>query len=74
MLVMHTLLAGPKRFCEIERELDGISTRTLTLKLKKLEEEEMVRKSADGSYSATKKGAGLQTIERAMRTYGETYL
>ncbi len=74
MLIMHTLLSGPKRFCEIERALEGISTRTLTLKLKKLEEEHMVKKSIDGSYTATKKGAGLQSVERAMRRYGEKYL
>jgi len=40
MLIMHDLLSGSKRFCELERSLEGISTRTLTLKLKKLEERE----------------------------------
>lgn len=74
MLIMHNLLSGPRRFCELERELPGISTRTLTLKLKKLENERMVRKHKDGKYSATKKGAGLQTVEKAMRQYGEKYL
>ena len=39
MLVVHSLLEQGKGFCDLERDLDGISTRTLTLKLKKLEEE-----------------------------------
>jgi len=74
MLVMRSLLTGPKRFCEIERELEGISTRTLTLKLKKLEGDRMVKKNKDGFYAATEKGRGLRIIERAMRSYGEKYL
>jgi DNA-binding HxlR family transcriptional regulator len=76
MLVIRALLEAdaPMRFCELERELSGISTRTLALKLKKLEAERIVRKSAAGSYKATKKGEGLRAIERAMSRYGEKYL
>ena len=74
ILIVHDLLAGPKRFCELERSLEGISTRTLALKLKKLEKEKMVKKEKDGSYSATTKGEGLKIIEDAMRRYGEKYL
>ena len=74
MLIMRDLLGGDKRFCELERSLEGISTRTLTLKLKKLEEEKMVKKGKDGAYGATEKGKGLRTVEAAMRKYGEKYL
>ena len=74
MLIMHSLIDGPRRFCEIERDLDGISTRTLTNKLKKLEEEKMVKKTTEGYYQATEKGKGLKVIETAMRKYGEKYL
>ncbi len=74
MLIMHQLLLGQKRFCELERALVGISTRTLTLKLKKLIEDDMVQKTTEGIYTATKKGKGLQIIERAMKKYQETYL
>jgi DNA-binding HxlR family transcriptional regulator len=74
MLVMRALTESPKRFCELERWLDGISTRTLTLKLKKLQAEGMLKKSNDGIYSATKKGMGLQIIEQAMITYSKLYL
>ena len=74
MLIMHHLIEGPKRFCEIERALTGISTRTLTLKLKKLGGEKMIKKTKNGIYAVTKKGKGLQLVERAMRCYQEQYL
>lgn len=74
ILIVHDLLAGPKRFCELERSLVGISTRTLALKLKKLESDKMIKKMTDGSYVATKKGEGLKIIEDAMRKYGEKFL
>jgi DNA-binding HxlR family transcriptional regulator len=74
MLIMHALTTGPKRFCELEKELDGISTRTLTLKLQKLTSEGLVEKNADNAYIATKKGAGLKIIEKAMKKYSEQYL
>lgn len=74
MLIVRDLLAGNKRFCEFERSLQGISTRTLALKLKKLELEKIVKKTKDGAYSSTKKGKGLRLVEQAMRRYGEKYL
>lgn len=73
MLIMHALTSGPKRFCELEAELAGISTRTLTLKLQKLTAEKLVEKNEGGAYQATKKGAGLKMIEKAMMKYSETY-
>ena len=74
MLIMHTLTTGPKRFCELETALPGISTRTLTLKLQKLTSEELVEKNQAGGYVATKKGSGLKIIERAMKKYNDLYL
>lgn len=74
ILIIRSLTEGPKRFCEIESWLDGISTRTLTLKLQKLTAENIITKDADGYYKVTKKGAGLKIIERAMISYSEKYL
>ncbi|HEV7449364.1 MAG TPA: helix-turn-helix domain-containing protein [Candidatus Paceibacterota bacterium] len=74
MLIIRDLLEGPRRFCELERSLEGISTRTLTLKLKKLESERLVKKLKNGSYCATPRGKGLRAVELAMRRYGEKYL
>lgn len=74
MLIMHALTEGPKRFCELEAALSGISTRTLTLKLQKLTSEDLIEKTQAGVYQATKKGSGLKIIERAMKKYSELYL
>lgn len=74
MRIMHALLTGPKRFCELERELPGISTRTLTNKLKRLSEEKLACKGEDGYYEATERGKGLRLIESAMRKYEKQYL
>lgn len=72
MLVIHNLLSAKNtlRFCELERALVGISTRTLTLKLKKLEEQKLVTKSIDG-YSLTKIGLQLKPVLKAMEAFGK---
>jgi DNA-binding HxlR family transcriptional regulator len=74
MLIIRDLLEGPRRFCELEHSLEGISTRTLTNKLKTLEHERLVKKGRDGSYAVTPRGKGLRVVESAMRRYGEKYL
>lgn len=74
MLILYQLNHGAKRFCDLERVLDGISTRTLTLKLKKLMDDEMITKNEGGRYVTTKRGQGLKIIETAMRRYEEKYL
>ncbi len=74
MLILHGLMAGPKRFCELEADLEHISTRTLTNKLKRLTEEGLVEKMSTGEYRVTKKGSGLKLIEKAMVKYSEQYL
>jgi len=74
MLITREILTGPKRFCELERAIEGISTRTLAAKLKKMEHENIVKKTKEGIYAATKKGEALKIVERAMRKYGEIYL
>ncbi len=74
ILIMRALTESPKRFVELERWLEGISTRTLTLKLEKLKKEGMLIKSPNGAYVATKKGKGLRIIESAMIRYSKLYL
>lgn len=61
ILILRNLLSTPKRFCELERSLLGISTRTLTLKLHKLLEEGVLEH--DGHYySLTQQGKKLKPI------------
>ncbi len=74
MRLMHALLEKPLKFCELERALEGISTRTLTRKLEKLLAEGLISKAPTGGYAATHKGKGLRVIEKAMRAYGKKYL
>jgi DNA-binding HxlR family transcriptional regulator len=59
------------RFCELERALEGISTRTLTVKLKKLEDEKIVLKTDDG-YLLTKTGLKLRPVLKAMEQFGKS--
>ena len=66
MLIVRLLLGGPKRFCELERQLESISTRTLTLKLKKLESERIIQKSHDSLYELTEKGKGLRIVIKSI--------
>jgi DNA-binding HxlR family transcriptional regulator len=74
MLILHYIIEGPQRFSELEKSLPGISSRTLTLKLKKLIGDGLAQKSDDGHYIATKKAKGLRLIENAMRKYEQDYL
>jgi DNA-binding HxlR family transcriptional regulator len=73
ILIMRALTESPKGFCELERWLN-ISTRTLTLKLAKLQAQGLIERSEEGVYSATKKGQGMRIIEAAMLRYGREYL
>ncbi len=79
LLIIRDLLTGPKRFKDLSESLP-VSTRTLTLKLKKLEASRLiVRKSFSEKpprveYSLTADGRGLKPVVSAMMRYGEKYL
>ena len=71
MLIVHNILKGNTfRFCELERALTGISTRTLTLKLKHLEEHGIISKSDEG-YTITSLGKQLKPVIQAMEQFGK---
>ncbi len=81
LIVVRELLDGSKRFSDLESSLGGISSRTLTNKLKKLQENGIVHNQITTThyphhvaYSLTPKGVGLHGIAEAMRKYGEKYL
>lgn len=73
ILLVRNLLRAPARFCELERSLEGISTRTLTAKLKKLEEERIVEKK-DLYYVITPKGKALGASIATIEQFGKKYL
>lgn len=80
ILIVRDLIAGPKRFGDLSTSLDGISSRTLTKKLKGLEEQDIIERNTFNEYPprveyrVTKKGKKLGDITEAMRKYGEKWL
>jgi DNA-binding HxlR family transcriptional regulator len=80
LLVIRDLADGRSRFCELERSLAGISPRTLSLRLRALEEEGMVERTTFAEvpprveYSLTEKGRALVPIIESMREYGRLWL
>ena len=80
LLVIRDLSEGRSRFCELERSLRGISPRTLSLRLRALEEEGIVERTTFAEvpprveYALTEKGLALIPIIDGMRTYGERWL
>jgi DNA-binding HxlR family transcriptional regulator len=80
LLVIRDLAEGRSRFCELERSLQGISPRTLSLRLRALEEEGVVERQTFPEvpprveYALTEKGRALVPLIEDMRTYGLAWL
>ena len=68
------------RFCENERSLSGISPRTLSLRLRALEEQGIVERRTYPEvpprveYALTDKGKALVPLIEDMRSYGNRWL
>lgn len=79
-VLVHDLSEGARRFSELERACPGISPRTLSERLRALEEEEiLVRRSYAESpprveYELTPKGQALLPIIDAMSQFGHEWL
>lgn len=78
LLIAKSLMTGSKRFGEISQYLQGVSTRTISNKLRHMLENELVEKIESGkdadSYMLTKKGKGLKKILDAMKIFGERHV
>jgi DNA-binding HxlR family transcriptional regulator len=72
LLVLRDLLESPHRFGELNESL-GMSTRTLTKTLRRLQECGFV-KLHTLEYALTPKGRGLKKVIGEMRSYGKKYL
>ena len=55
LLVIRDLAEGRSRFCELERSLQGISPRTLSLRLRALEEAGIVKRQTYPRGSAARR-------------------
>jgi DNA-binding HxlR family transcriptional regulator len=80
LLLIRDLAEGSSRFCELERSLEGISPRTLSLRLRALEEEGIVERHTFPEvpprveYALTEKGKALVPLVEDMRRYGRRWL
>jgi DNA-binding HxlR family transcriptional regulator len=80
LLLIRDLAEGNARFCELERSLAGISPRTLSLRLRALEEEGIVERHTYPEvpprveYALTRKGLALVPLVEDMRSYGKRWL
>jgi DNA-binding HxlR family transcriptional regulator len=80
ILVIRDLAAGRTRFCELERSLEGISPRTLSLRLRALEEHGIEERRTSPEvppreeYLLTEKGRALLPLIEDMRRYGREWL
>ncbi len=79
-LIVRDLAHGQKRFSELERSLRGISPKTLSERLKKLEECEVVDRRCFAEvpprveYTLTSKGYALLPVIDSMREFGRDWL
>ena len=79
-LLIHDLSEGPRRFSQLEHSCAGISPRTLSERLRALEDEGLVERRSYAEspprveYELTEKGEALLPIIAEMRQFGHAYL
>lgn len=80
LAIIQTLADGEKRFSQIERELVDINPTTLTNRLKKLEEQQVIKRKAETLdklsvvYLLTQKGIGILPVLHQIRIFAQNHL
>ena len=80
LLIIRDLASGVKRFNQLERSLHGISPKTLSERLRSLEEEGIIIRQTFAEvpprveYSLTEKGYDLVGVIESMRNFGKRWL
>jgi DNA-binding HxlR family transcriptional regulator len=80
LLIVHNLMRGSRRFGELLDALGNVSPKTVSQRLKMLEEVKLVDRQAYAEipprveYTLTEKGFALVHIIEAMQEFGENYL
>jgi DNA-binding HxlR family transcriptional regulator len=75
-LILRDLFDGTKRFGELRKSLAGVSPKTLTDRLKHLEQKGILVRTAHATipptveYTLTEKGQSLRPIVKAMKMWG----
>jgi DNA-binding HxlR family transcriptional regulator len=76
-VIVHDLSEGPRRFSELERSCPGISPRTLSERLRVLEQDGFIARASERrrvDYQLTDKGEALLPIIDEMRRFGHEWL
>ena len=80
LLIIYTLLTGTRRFGELHEAMGNVSPKTVSQRLKMLEELGFVQRRAfleippRVEYSLTEKGLALVDIMEAIKQFGQRYL
>lgn len=80
LMIVNTLMGGSKRFGELLGALGNVSPKTVSQRLKMLEEERILERHAYAEipprveYNLTSKGEALIGILKAMQDFEEQYL
>ena len=79
VLIVRDLLAGTKRFGELQRSVGNVSQKVLTAQLREMEEDGLVDRKVYPEvpprveYTLTDLGRSLKPILDAMQSWGEAY-
>jgi DNA-binding HxlR family transcriptional regulator len=79
-LIVRDLAPGCRRFSELQRSLGGISPKTLSDRLRRLEEAGVITRACFAEmpprveYRLTEKGLALLEVIESMREFGVTWL
>ena len=79
LLIIRNLLVRPRRFNELQKNLDGISQKVLTDSLRALEQDGLVTRTVYAEvpprveYALSNLGLSLKPILDAMQTWGNGY-
>lgn len=70
--IIWYLLEGPHRFADLQRNIEGVSAKVLTNKLRALERKQVVQRTVlptsppQVEYALTERGRGFEPVFRAM--------
>ena len=80
LLVVRDLLAGPRRFQDLQESLPGVAPNMLSARLKRMESDGLIRRSfysdhpPRASYELTDKGRELGTVVGALAAWGSRHV
>jgi DNA-binding HxlR family transcriptional regulator len=79
-LILDTLMAGPRRFCEMTAAVEGLSDRVLSDRLRELEDEGIIERMVYPQipvrveYRLTEKGYDLKPVVDAIHEWAEKWI